>query len=138
MSRWNPWRYLRDRHPDVHVHCTHHLVRPSLGEWDGRRLVHLDGRLQQTERRCTLAHELVHLERGPCDPEDAREEQLVHELAARLLVTLDQLVDAILWGQGQPDPDELWIDPATLLARVRALTDDERTYIDRRMEGRTA
>ncbi|WP_446717764.1 ImmA/IrrE family metallo-endopeptidase [Dermabacter sp. HSID17554] len=34
------------------------------GETNGRDLIRLDERLLQVERRCTLAHELVHLEAG--------------------------------------------------------------------------
>jgi Zn-dependent peptidase ImmA (M78 family) len=88
--------------------------------------------LGQAERRCTLTHELVHLERGPTSSDPrlaAGEERRVDEIAARLLIPLEELIDAIRWGQGHPDHDELWVDPPTLLARVRTLTDTERAMI---------
>ncbi|PRC44552.1 hypothetical protein C6A85_99665 [Mycobacterium sp. ITM-2017-0098] len=55
------------------------------------------GRLQ-VERRCTVAHELVHDERRvfPTDPVmQAREETLVEQTAARRLIELPDLVDAL-------------------------------------------
>jgi hypothetical protein len=61
----------------------------------------LDRRLSQTERRCALAHELVHDERGggvatagmpeSWRPVAAREESIVDNEVARRLVPLDQL-----------------------------------------------
>jgi hypothetical protein len=66
----------------------------------------------------------------PADPRrPAREELLVDELAARRLIPLELPIDAIRWGQGTADHEELWVDPAMLRARIRTLTDPERATI---------
>lgn len=141
MTRWNPWRYFRERHPDVLVHCDRQLRRPSLGEWDGRTAISLDSRLEQAARRCTLTHELVHVWRGPGPADPAgrvREEAIVDDIAARLLVTLPDLLDAILWGQGTPDHRELWVDYPTLRTRMTTLRPDEQRWIDAQLLERVA
>lgn len=62
---------------------------------DGEPVIALGPSLGRVERRCVLAHELVHLERGllprdACDHRVAREERLVNEEAARRLVPADE------------------------------------------------
>lgn len=63
--------------------------------------VTLDSRLLQVERRSAIAHELVHIERGPV-PRDpwlaACEELAVEQETARRLIPLDRLVDALAWA----------------------------------------
>lgn len=66
------------------------------GLTDGR-VIWMDPRLTQVQRRCTIAHEAVHCERGV--PADAREERAVEVIAARRLVALDALVDALVWSR---------------------------------------
>lgn len=55
---------------------------------------------------------------------------MVDEIAARRLIPLELLIDAIRWGQGTADEEELFVDPGMLLARVRTLTVAERAAID--------
>jgi hypothetical protein len=88
---WNPWRALRDRP----------TVRLWFAPLDGRRglwlqdpegdLIVLDPGLGRRARRCVLAHELVHAERGighgpATDATMAREEETVRREVARRLV----------------------------------------------------
>jgi len=130
--RFNPWRHLNAAHPDLHVDCRADLRPGRMGAWLATGEVALSRLLGQAERRCTITHETVHVERGPvsADPRlAAREEAVVDEIAARRLITLDDLIDAIRWGQGNPDCEELWVDLPTLQARVRTLTDVERAQI---------
>lgn len=137
---WHPWRHLRDHHPHIHVSY------PSggtgcLGRWtkDG---IEINGSSNQRERRCTLTHELVHVERGPvpCDLHLAmREEDAVDRIASQRLIELDRLIDVLAWNRYRVDDEtaeELWVDLPTLLTRVRHLTDDERVLIDRELERR--
>jgi hypothetical protein len=137
--RYHPWRILRGL-PHITVRWSGAVAR---GRVDGHTIT-LHPLLTQAERRVTLAHELVHLERGPApDHLGPREERLVEEIAARRLVELEDLADAVLWHDGAAHDgmaDELWIDRAMLLARIRSLTDVERAYIESRVEqqGRTA
>ena len=60
----HPWRRLRDR-PDWLLEWD--MLPPGLmgSTCHRRRVITLDLRLSQAERRCTIAHELEHVERGP-------------------------------------------------------------------------
>lgn len=104
----------------------------GLAFHDERRIEIAEG-LLQVERRCVLAHELVHLERGPCAGHHAREESAVDHEAARRLITLEALTTALLWSQDEHElADELWVDVAMVRARLAGLTTIERDAIERR------
>ena len=131
----HPWRRLRDHHPRITVVWAH-LPEKVAGYWDGDCTIVLDASLTQAARRATLEHELVHVERGPV-PDDtllaAREEALVDEIAARRLIPLDRLVDALRWCQGAAGAalaDEVWTDQHALNVRLATLTPDERATIE--------
>lgn len=127
--RYHPWRALRGL-PHITLRWSAAVAR---GRVDGHTIT-LHPLLTQAERRSTLAHELVHLERGPAPPHlTAREELLVEEIAARRLVNLDDLADAIVWHDGHAHDDmadDLWVDRAVLLVRIATLDDEERAYIE--------
>ena len=139
--RYHPWRHLRDRHPHEHVSFTDIGAVGCLGRRtvDG---IELDMTSTQRERRCTLTHELVHIERGPVprDPRLAlREEETVDRISAERLIELDHLIDVLAWNRYRVDDEaaeELWVDLPTLLTRVRNLTDSERAFIDRELARR--
>ncbi|MGW6376286.1 hypothetical protein ACWFRB_09505 [Rhodococcus sp. NPDC055112] len=141
MTVWHPWRHLRDHHPDLEAHYLQELPNGERGRWDERG-VHVCASSNQRERRCTLTHELVHVERGPVPDEPhlaAREERCVDRITARRLITLDDLVDALIWNRRRVDDDtaeELWVDLRTLQIRIRELTDRERAHIDEELERR--
>ena len=128
--RYHPWRALRAL-PHITLRWA---VGEERGSFDGHRTITLHPLLTQAERRSTLAHELVHFERGPTLPHlTAREEALVEEIASRRLVDLDDLADAIVWHDGHAHDDmadDLWVDRAMLLARIRSLDPEERAYIE--------
>lgn len=142
MSKWHPWRALRDRHPRIDVAFPEIEVTGCFGRWDGGSRIEIEASSNQAERRCTLTHELVHVERGPVPKHPVygpREESAVRRIAAERLIEFDELIDAIVWNRGRVDADtagELWVDLPTLLTRVRNLTDDERAYIDAEIERR--
>lgn len=127
--RYHPWRVLRGL-PHITLRWSAAVTR---GRVDGHTIT-LHPLLTQAERRSTLAHELVHLERGPAPPHHtAREELLVEEIAARRLVNLDDLADAILWHDGNAHDgmaEDLWVDRGILIARIRSLDNEERAYIE--------
>lgn len=130
---FNPWRYLGERLPDVEV-IWKHLPGDIRGLTDGRR-IWLDPRMTQAQRRCVVAHETVHCERGV--PADAKEERRVDRIAARRLIALDQLVDALLWTRHTAElVDELWVDSAAFVALVQSLTPHERAWIDAQLTER--
>lgn len=99
--------------------------------------------LTQAERRSTLAHELVHAERGDVaclsDWHENKQERRVSEIAARSLIPLTRLVDALLWSMDESElADELWVDADTVKARLDTLTGGERAMIDARLWAREA
>lgn len=102
VERWDPWAALR-RRPLIELRwgilegCTG-LIEDLGGGW---RRLWLDTRIGRVERRCTLAHELVHDERGifsnavvPAGLIVKEERAVDREVAARL-VPLDQLVTLV-------------------------------------------
>ena len=132
----HPWRRLRDR-PDWLLEWD--MLPPGLmgSTCHRRRVITLDLRLSQAERRCTIAHELEHVERGPM-PSDpilaAREEESIERAVARRLVTIRALGDALAWAHTLDEAaEELWVDVATLEARLRSLHPAEHAYLNRRL-----
>ena len=102
------------------------------------RTVTLDSRLLQAERRCTMAHEVEHIRRGPM-PSDpvlaAREEAAVDRAAARKLIGIDELGEALAWaGTLAEAAQQLWVDEDTLVARLRHLHPAEVHYLHRRLQ----
>jgi hypothetical protein len=135
---WNPWRHIGKHHPDVTVDTSVELPGRIWGLTAENR-IWLCRRLDQVARRCTLTHEIVHLERGPV-PADTRgrdrEERTVDAIAARRLITLDALADALAWTR---DPEQLaealWVDVPTLHARMSGLDPVEVAELENRLDG---
>lgn len=135
---WNPWQHLADHWPHIVVDTRTELPGRLWGLTVGNR-IWLCRRLDQAARRSTLTHELLHLERGPV-PTDRRghdrEERTVSLLAARRLITLDALGDALRWTR---DPEQLaealWVDVPTLYARMGALDPVEVAELENRLDG---
>lgn len=94
VMRYHPWRHLRDDHP--HIHVTYPTGETGcLGRWTAEG-IRINGLSTQRERRCTLTHEIVHVERGPVSSDlrlAMREEEIVERITAQRLIELDRLVD---------------------------------------------
>ena len=103
MAGWSPWRALRERE---HIELQwRDLPRGTAGYWaplrGGYAVIVLASWLGRRARRCTLAHELVHDERGLVTtgmPEAlaAKEEHAVEREVARRLVPRDELMAMIV------------------------------------------
>lgn len=135
---WNPWRALADV---AHVRLLHSTDLPDgtlgLCDFGPPPTITLDSRMTQAQRRSTLAHELVHLERGPLHYGGCvvREEAAVDRDAARRLIAWRDLVDAMLWCADEHElAERLWVDVPTAVARLAALTQDESRELDRRLD----
>lgn len=103
-------------------------------------MILLDRRLCQADRRVTLAHELAHVfaeDRWMADVSPllhARQEARAHVRAARSLITVDALVDALLWSRDEGEmAEELNVDVDTVRTRLATLTEDEHEEIDERL-----
>ena len=130
-DRYDPWQHAAGL--DLRI-----VFRELPGDLMGvyyhgpARVIALDSRLTQVERRCTLAHELVHLERGDdgrCASawHESKLEQQVHLIAARRLISTEDLaVTLILHEHAWAQAEELWVDELTLQARLSGLSIAER------------
>jgi hypothetical protein len=131
-ARYDPWRDLRRNWPEVEL-----IVEPMAGDLlgevrNGGHQIALRAGTSSGQRRCTLTHELIHLERGllDCGPWQSREELLVHTEVARRLIPVDVLSEAIRFLGGDGDTAALAllldVDSETLLLRRRLLDRTER------------
>jgi hypothetical protein len=124
---FHPWRRLRAR-PEIDV--TWPVMAGRLGSTNGTTAIRMHPHQSQVQRRCTLAHELAHIELGHvggCAPDRERDAAL-H--AARWLVDIEDLLDALRWAEDLREvADCLWVDEPTLLARYDGLTPKERALI---------
>ena len=130
---FHPWRRLREL---THVDVVWEDRADEFGCYDycARRIT-ISPTTTQAERRSTLAHELMHIERGPCAPGDEeREEEIVEREASRLLIEIKDLGEAMAWSTNMVEvADELWVDDGILAARLRSLHPAEKAYLRRRL-----
>ena len=140
---YDPWHDVATNWPQVRV-VVEAMSGDLLGEVrDGGTLIALRADTSAAQLRCTLAHEIVHLERGltDCGPWLDREERQVHAEAARRLVPAAALADAIR-SLGSSDDQAalaslLDVDGETLRVRWHHLTLNDRALL-RRALGRQA
>lgn len=131
----DPWGYLALALPSWRV-CLCDL--PVLGAVDWTNLtIHLDRTMDAAERRCTLAHEIEHIERGDTGRCPPAVERRIEEHVARRLISLDDLLDALRWGR-HPDEiaDDLVVDMQILATRIERSTGAERRAIRRALRRR--
>lgn len=128
-SPWDPWDALATDYPHVCVRHTPHLPAHMLGATDGST-IWLATDQTSSERRCTLAHELIHIELGHYNCQPAHVEQAVEAEAARRLIPLGRLQAALAWTARDVEAAKaLDVDVATLRTRIAGLTEAERTQI---------
>lgn len=137
---YNPWAAVGQQ-TDVLV--AFDQLEHAQAYWEpDERVILIDSRLGQVERRCALAHELAHIDSGDTGCEhgpdaarlEIRQERRADSLAAQRLIGLDDLADALVWALGYDEVAEcLHVDRKTVRARITGLTDTERAYIERRI-----
>lgn len=132
---YHPWRSFRDHFPDWTLVWAPMAGDLGLTTWRDKTVT-LDPHQDQAQRRSTLAHELVHLERGPfAEGCREREERTVDDVAARRLITLDQLAGALVWAYDVVElARELWVDVEIVRVRMANLTEDEGRELERRLD----
>lgn len=129
---YHPWRHLHQAWRHVNVEHVDDIAGDRLGETNGSDLIRLRRRQLQVERRCTLAHELIHLERGDEGECPVPLEADIDREAARRLIPWRDLLQAVRWARGMDElADELWVSPKILHARTAALHADELLEIAR-------
>lgn len=124
----HPWRDLRSREQ---LTLYQRDMPPGLrGATDGETAIWLERRLLQVERRCTLTHELVHVDLGHDCAQDAKSEASVRRITANRLIDWDALVDAFRWAHNAAEAaDELWVTLDVLEDRLRFLSPIERALL---------
>jgi len=96
------------------------------GRTNGVDIIWMDKRLDQVERRCTLTHELIHIERNHTGCQAPSVESEVCLETARRLIPIEALTAALRWSNCPAElAEELWVTPDVLEDRLRALTPDE-------------
>lgn len=137
MGRYSPWRHV---HAMPHLRLVHERLDGLDSLYDPAEMqITLDSRLGQAERRCALAHELVHAEEGheaqACPVLAARQERMAEQVAASRLILLEELANAMVWAHDERQlAEELWVDVDTVLNRLRGLTDQEWAYLNARID----
>lgn len=134
---YHPWRRLRELSGWL---VAWGQLEPGLwGLTDHEsRIIVVDETLTQAQRRCTVAHELEHVARGPVPEEpvlNAKEEEAVDRAVARRLIPFPKLEDAMRWSRDVHEvAEELWVDVPTLEARIRGLHPSERAALTQALE----
>ena len=138
-NRYDPWLDAQQNWPDVRI-VIERMTGDLLGEVrDDGRLIALRAGTSAAQRRCTLTHELVHLERGitDCGRWAQREELLVHTTVAFRLITPAALVAALRDLGGSDDRPALAqlleVDSETLQLRLSRIGPAERRTLRRRL-----
>lgn len=132
---YHPWRALRAL-SQVEVFWME-LTGRRMGATDGHEVIVLSPDLTQAERRCTLTHELIHIEHGHTGGCSAWDEAATAQLAARRLIPVEALAEALVWSTSVPVlAEELWVDQATLRNRLEHLHPSEVHYIRQRLAAR--
>lgn len=129
----HPWRGLRLRE---RITLAWHDGGPMGWARHSTQTVSLRRDLNYAERRCTLEHELLHLERGPVPvgwvAQD--EERVRRETARRMLPDIRVVGEALAWATCEDEAaDELGVDRYVLRYRLRHLHPAERGYLHNRL-----
>lgn len=130
----HPWRRLRDL---AHVTLLWHDEGPKGVTNFGEATISLRRGMTQAERRSTVLHECLHVERGPAlSTLAAREELRVEKETARLLLPdMHAVADALAWAHDLAEAaEELWVDEQLLRCRLAHLHPSERAYLKRRLD----
>jgi hypothetical protein len=123
---WHPWEYVGERFPHIIICTSYELESGVRGLAQGNR-IWLCKTLDQAGRRTTLSHEILHFERGIVpQPRHSmytrREERIVDRLAARRLIPLPKLIDALRWSSQPAElADALWTTERMVECRMNAL-----------------
>lgn len=130
----SPWEYVGERYPEWVVRFTDLRGLPELMSWD-EKVILLELHRGMAERRCDLAHALGHLDlehRG--DTFNMKHEEAARRYAAKMLIDLEPLADAMAWSESREEVAELLrVDLPTLSKRLEHLHPGERGYLQRRL-----
>lgn len=135
---YSPWADLASR-PEVALEWAD--LRDRLGEYvHDLQLIRLRRGMLRRQARSVLAHELRHHDASDtptgCPVLDARQENRADREAARLLIDLRDLGDALALHDGHLGAVavELYVSRAAVENRLRHLRPSERHWLHRRLD----
>lgn len=136
--RFSPWGTLAGL-PEIEVVFAD--LPDALGWYDpDEHRITLDRGQSRAQMRCTLAHELEHAMWRDEDISHvspvlaARQEIAASTRAARKLIELDDLIEALLLSQDEYElAEELNVDEDTVKLRLLTLSPEEHAVIDARI-----
>ena len=106
------------------------LPEGVLSNTDGQT-IWMDHRQGQAQRRSSVAHEIEHLHAGDTACQPGAVERQIEEAAARKLVPLVALAEAIVWAMSEEELAlDLWVDLDIIRTRLATLTKEEQAYVD--------
>lgn len=132
---YDPGADAAARYPEVTIRRRRHLGVPAA-VWPRRRLILIDHDMPAADQRSHLAHEIAHLDLAHSDPIcEGKEERSADLLAARRLLAIDDLADALCWALCDEEvADVLNVTADVVTVRIQNLTPDEKAYIRARHE----
>ena len=117
------WSALRDFAASVIVWTRPHSAIPAATV-DGT--IYIDPKLTAAETRCALMHELIHLELGHCGCQPSLVEREVQLMAARRLVSFEDLQRVAGWSRNPSEmADELGVTEQVVVDRMATLDGDQ-------------
>lgn len=129
----NPWRLLREA---AQVELQWHRGGPMGKTVHSEQVISLRMGMTWEERRCTVQHELLHIERGP-QPLGLRakdEEWVRRETAFRMIPEIRPVGDAIAWALSEEEAaEELGVDVYVLRYRLKHMSPMERAWLRQRL-----
>lgn len=136
-NKYSPWGELADL---PHITIEWRQMIGKLGEYvHDRSVILLDPRMKRHQRRSVLCHELRHAIAGDepveCEIAHRRRELRTDRAAARLLIDLHDLGDALALHDGHAGAVAQELDVAldVVWCRINALHPSERHYLARRL-----
>lgn len=130
----HPWRRLREL---AHVTLAWHDDGPMGLTTHSTATVSLRRGLTWEERRCTLQHELIHIETGPL-PRGLRakdEERVRRDTALAMVPDIRPVGDAIAWALSEGEAaEELGVDVPVLRYRLQHMSPMEKAWLHHRLE----
>ncbi|WP_045076468.1 hypothetical protein [Psychromicrobium lacuslunae] len=121
---FHPWRALRDL---PHITVVWARLEHVSALTDGISIIWLDSRLLQVEKRCSLTHELIHIERSHTHRQTPAVEHQVRAETARRLIPFEELLRHKRWALSIDElADCLWVTPRVLCDRIDNLSPKER------------
>lgn len=130
----HPWRRLREL---AHVTLAWHDDGPMGTATHSTATISLRRGMTWEQRRCTVEHELQHIERGPMPAGLVAkdEERVRRDTALAMIPDIRRVGDALAWAlSAEEAAHELGVDAPVLAYRLRHMSPMERAWLSARLD----